>query len=222
MNASFESTDFVYPTGSVTINGGAGDAVTVSTNITIPGDLTITADTVNLPNDIALGTNDLTVNVAVGGTSGGVISGDGTVTKGGAGTLVVSGNNTYTGQTTVADGVLQMGHNNALGAIGGGTVVSSGGALDFAGFDPNSWRELYDQRKRNGRGPTVGVRFSARRMARLCRVRPRLFWDQMPKSGEEPVGLTVGQRSMAAGLTSRKWEERIGGTGQATPATSER
>ncbi|MGD1087030.1 MAG: autotransporter-associated beta strand repeat-containing protein [Verrucomicrobiota bacterium] len=63
------------------------------------------------------------VNLAsAGGTDGGL-------TKNGAGTLTLGGNNTYTGLTIVSNGTLQVD-----GAIGAGAVaVQSGGALSGAG-----------------------------------------------------------------------------------------
>jgi autotransporter-associated beta strand protein len=41
----------------------------------------------------------------------------------------LNGNNTYAGETTVTNGTLAIGHNNALGSIAGGTSVGSAGIL---------------------------------------------------------------------------------------------
>jgi autotransporter-associated beta strand protein len=78
----------------------------------------------------------LTVNVATGtNTFGGVLGGataaenDFSLTKDGAGTLELTGDNSYTGTTTIAQGTLIAGHQNALGASTGGTVVADGAAL---------------------------------------------------------------------------------------------
>ena len=46
-----------------------------------------------------------------------VISGTGTLTKQGAGTLIVTGANSYTGLTSVNDGILQIGAGGTRGAI---------------------------------------------------------------------------------------------------------
>lgn len=55
-----------------------------------------------------------------------------TVTKGGLGTLTLTGNNTYTGNTTVAAGILKLGSATALSATGLVTV-NAGGTLDLNG-----------------------------------------------------------------------------------------
>ncbi|MDF1754814.1 MAG: autotransporter-associated beta strand repeat-containing protein [Verrucomicrobiales bacterium] len=61
---TFESTTFAPPSGSITINGAAEDNVTVSSDLTLTGPLTINAGTINLNGDLLTGT---------GGTSGDVI-----------------------------------------------------------------------------------------------------------------------------------------------------
>jgi autotransporter-associated beta strand protein len=58
-------------------------------------------------------------------------SSGGTLTKLGSGTLTVSGNNSYSGATTISAGTLRVAHANALGSTSVGTTVASGAALDF-------------------------------------------------------------------------------------------
>jgi autotransporter-associated beta strand protein len=60
-----------------------------------------------------------------------VISGTGTVTQTGSGTLILSAANTFTGAVTVAQGTLQAGNNAALGTTNGGTTVASGATLEI-------------------------------------------------------------------------------------------
>ena len=62
-----------------------------------------------------------------------VISGTGSLTQKGAGTLTLSGANSYSGLTTVSAGVLKITHNTALGTNTTGTDVVSGAALHLQG-----------------------------------------------------------------------------------------
>jgi len=74
------------------------------------------------------------LNVGSGGTLtfSGNLSGN-RIYKLGDGTVVLSGNNTYTGLTTVSAGVLNIRHANALGTTAAGTTVTSGAALELQG-----------------------------------------------------------------------------------------
>ena len=78
-----------------------------------------------------------TITVSNNTTFSGVVSGNITnsvgFTKAGAGTLILSGNNTYVGATTVNAGVLRASHANALGTTANGTTASSGAALELSG-----------------------------------------------------------------------------------------
>lgn len=55
------------------------------------------------------------------------------ITKTGSGTLALPTANTYTGQTNVNEGAVQISSNNALGTIAGGTVVANGASLRLSG-----------------------------------------------------------------------------------------
>lgn len=75
-------------------------------------------------------------NLTVGGSGntsiyGAIGTNAGTVTKDGTGTLVLAGDSTYQGVTSVTAGVVNVRHNNALGSTLGGTTVSSGAALQL-------------------------------------------------------------------------------------------
>ena len=64
------------------------------------------------------------------------ISGAFSVTKRSAtvtGRLVLSGDNSYTGLTTLEGGSVRIEHGNALGTTAAGTVINSGAALEMAG-----------------------------------------------------------------------------------------
>jgi len=70
-------------------------------------------------------------------TISGIISDNGSTAnaavKNGAGTVTFSGNNTYTGATTVSNGVLAVSVNNALGTTAAGTTILTNTTLDFRG-----------------------------------------------------------------------------------------
>ncbi|MBU2286839.1 MAG: ESPR domain-containing protein, partial [Gammaproteobacteria bacterium] len=69
-----------------------------------------------------------TLNLASGtATQSGDISGAGGIIKNAAGVLVLSGNNTYTGTTTVLGGALQVATDSQLGSGGAGIVLDGGG-----------------------------------------------------------------------------------------------
>ena len=70
--------------------------------------------------------NDMTYAGVIGGTGG-------LLTKMGAGTLTLSGNNSYTGATSINAGILQVNVNNALGTNAAGTTVANGAALKLNG-----------------------------------------------------------------------------------------
>ncbi|HEX7921922.1 MAG TPA: autotransporter-associated beta strand repeat-containing protein [Bradyrhizobium sp.] len=56
-----------------------------------------------------------------------LLTGNGALTKSGAGTLIFTGNNSYTGGTTIAAGTLQLGNGGTSGSIGGD--VTNNGTL---------------------------------------------------------------------------------------------
>jgi fibronectin-binding autotransporter adhesin len=112
-------------TGTLTITGGTLDstgasAITLSTNNAQNwnGDFAFTGT-----RDLNLGTGAVTMNASrtltinSGSlTVGGIVSGSGFgLTKNGSGTLVLSGNNSFSGGTTILRGTVALGHNNALG-----------------------------------------------------------------------------------------------------------
>ncbi len=73
----------------------------------------------------------------VDGEISGVISSTssalGSVIKTGAGTLLLSGNNTYTGLTTVSGGALLVGNSSGFGSLAGAVIVGSSAILGGSG-----------------------------------------------------------------------------------------
>ncbi|PUE10843.1 hypothetical protein B9Z51_00355 [Limnohabitans sp. T6-5] len=62
-------------------------------------------------------------------TISGVISGTPNIefaSPGGVGTITLTGNNTYTGSTTISSGILQVGNSGTTGTLGTGAVVDNG------------------------------------------------------------------------------------------------
>jgi outer membrane autotransporter protein len=104
-------------TGTTTINGGGlriGDGGTTGTLGS--GDVT---------NDATL-TFDRSDAVTVGSS----IAGSGSLTQAGTGTLILTGENAYTGTTTISAGTLKVGDGGTAGRLGPGDVTNNG-ALVF-------------------------------------------------------------------------------------------
>ncbi|MGX5776916.1 autotransporter-associated beta strand repeat-containing protein [Methylorubrum zatmanii] len=125
--------------GSGTLTkSGAGTLTLTGTN-TYAGGTMVTAGTLVVGNGATAGS--ITGAIANSGalvfdrsdavTYGGVISDTGTVEKRGAGTLTLSGTNTYTGATLVSAGTLSVESASGLGASSAGTTVASGATLLF-------------------------------------------------------------------------------------------
>ena len=134
----------------VTVSGGSGTGTTAIANIdaatgkvtgvtlTSPGQGYQTGDTVSFAftgggATTAAATFDYQITPADLAANG-----SGGLTKNGSGQLTLSGNNTYTGPTTVAAGVLAL---SGSGSISGSTTidVASGATLDVSGVSDNPW-----------------------------------------------------------------------------------
>lgn len=75
--------------------------------------------------------NDLTVIQDTSATFAGVITNGGGLTKEGAGTLILTGNSTYTGLTTINTGTLQLGNGGTSGSIVSDVQLNTNGTLAF-------------------------------------------------------------------------------------------
>ncbi|WP_432798686.1 autotransporter domain-containing protein [Poriferisphaera sp. WC338] len=99
-----------------------------SGTVTISGDASIASNdnSRSLNNAVSIGSgNLLTVNGSNDLALTGIISGGGDFIKDGAGTLLISGNNTFSGNATLSDGTIIAGNDNALSS---GAIIVSGDA----------------------------------------------------------------------------------------------
>jgi len=124
-------------TGSL-IQAGSGTAILAANN-TYSGTTTISAGTLQVGNGGAggrLGTGNVIDNAALvfnasnPATVAALISGTGSLTQAGTGTLVLASNNTYSGGTTINAGTtLQVGNGSTTGNLGSGAVTDNGNLI---------------------------------------------------------------------------------------------
>jgi fibronectin-binding autotransporter adhesin len=104
--------------GAVTMGNDTNNPAIIDSNFTLNGDLTVTA--LN-----ASGTGSMTLNGVIGETGGAH-----SITKNNNNTansrLVLAGNNTYSGGTTINGGTVQVGAGGASGSLGTGPVTNNG------------------------------------------------------------------------------------------------
>jgi len=122
--------------GGITVAAGTlslqNDNAAGTGAITTTGSVIDYANGVTIANPIVISSNTTQLQTLTGvtATQSGVISEDVAgrpLEKIGAGTLILSGANTYTGATTITDGALSVAADNNLGA--GGPLVFNGGSL---------------------------------------------------------------------------------------------
>jgi fibronectin-binding autotransporter adhesin len=114
-------------------NAAGSAAILLNANNNAGGDLQFGSGGFTIANNVQLANPGMLnwIGVSSGQTNGiaGVISGNG-LTKVGAGTLVLAGDNSYSGGTTFTSGTVQVGNGGAAGSLGSG-AVSNGGVLVF-------------------------------------------------------------------------------------------
>ncbi|GHU32194.1 hypothetical protein AGMMS50256_21900 [Betaproteobacteria bacterium] len=123
--------------GQLVINGGTlNDA---NWNNLVGGG--IGSITYSNPN-ITLETNGATINLSGSQTLSRVLTGAGSLTKTGAGELILSNTNTYTGGTKISNGILSIAASTSIGPATTGANVINGGTLKLTGSGQtytNNW-----------------------------------------------------------------------------------
>ncbi len=161
-DAALGSGNFLLGTGTLASVGGprtvsnttllnGNPSIAAGSNITFSGNVTNNNGnrvfTVNsgasaqFTNQILLSQNTTNRNLTFTGAGNSVVTGNITngpsaasaVTKQGSGLLILSGNNSYGGNTTVSGGTLEMRSANALGSAAAPTIVASGATLTTNG-----------------------------------------------------------------------------------------
>jgi len=103
-----------YNSGNTALFNGTGTGtVTIDAGGVTPGQTNVTAGSYTF--------------------SGGPLGGSGGIAKSGAGTLTLTGSNSYSGTTSITVGVLNIQHASALGGTAAGTTVASGAGLQIQG-----------------------------------------------------------------------------------------
>lgn len=130
--------------GTLTLGGDVSyDATNNPNGATIAGNLALGATRTFTINDSTATASDLTVSATVSGTNSGI-------TKAGAGTMVLTGTNTYTGPTTINAGTLSVGtigNGGVAGNLGAATnaatnLVLGGGTLQYTGSTASTDRNF--------------------------------------------------------------------------------
>lgn len=141
--AGIARTTFTIGSGGLTM---AGRTITVNrgssgAQLVLNGNFTGTGNNYLLAGDsgaveplVDIGDATRTFAITSGATTVGLaIEGAGGLTKTGAGTLLLSGSNTYSGLTTISSGKLKITNAAALGSTAGATTIAGSAQLEVAG-----------------------------------------------------------------------------------------
>ena len=159
---SYDLGNVIYGAGTLT-NSGAGTVMLTGNSVDFSGTTTVSAGTLQIGNQgvngVLGGTSGvygaivnnaaLVTNRAGTLTLGNAISGTGSFTNVGLGRVILTGNNTYTGTTTLAAGftrITSLASAGGLGSLGAGSAPSkllfTGGTLEYDGAGEISQRGL--------------------------------------------------------------------------------
>lgn len=117
-----------YQGAVATSNFSLKNGVLVVTGNATLGGFESLAGTSLTVNNVGATPSTLSVNMASGVTQtmAGALNGSAGLSKAGAGTLVLTGGSAYTGGTTIAAGILQVGVGGTAGNLGTGTITNNG------------------------------------------------------------------------------------------------
>jgi autotransporter-associated beta strand protein len=176
--------DLVFPAGAAQLQN-------VNDTVGAFASLSITGAAYNLSGNAVTVTGGINADIPTGGSStialplGGV----GGLTKNGAGTLVLSGANSYAGLTAVNAGTLDVRSGTALGAIGAGngTVIVGGALLSLSANGINVPEPISF-----GSGASGGAAITTAQGANVALSGPLTLTDDAQIGANSQVTITAG------------------------------
>lgn len=210
------------PTSVVLQNGGTASTISGTGVLTLGGNVTVNkitgtgvGATISCP--VAL-TNAITRTFTVADetttatdlTVSGIVSTTGAITKDGAGTMVLSALNTYTGLTTVNAGLIRVQSNTALGTTAGTTTVTNGAAVEING----SGLSIAEPIILNGTGINSG--------GSLRNIANNNSWSgAITITATSPrINSDAGLLTLSGGITGTGFALTVGGAGNTTISTN--
>ncbi|MDR1279996.1 MAG: autotransporter-associated beta strand repeat-containing protein [Opitutaceae bacterium] len=194
-----QATDRELVFGGNTTLGNASDGTTLTFTGAVTTATGIRANVISGATMII--TSDLGGTTTVskqGGTSWYTATGESAANDGG-GLLVLGGNNTYTGATTISAGTVRTDHVNALGSTDGATAVSSGATLDLNGMSGVAENVSITGTGADGAGALVNTNTTA--AARLAGAVTLTGNASVGGAGDLTLDGDIGQSSGARAFT---------------------